>query len=325
MDGRRASAARRRQRAARRDGDPGRASTSASSRRAPPRSSCCSSTTCEAARAVARHPARARDAPHLPLLARARARARSRPGLRLPRARAVRAGARPAVRPAEGAPRPYGLAVAVPRGLRPRGGAARPGDNCAVAMKSVVADAGGVRLGGRRPLRTPFARTVIYEMHVRRLHAAPELRRAGRQARHLRRPHREDPVPAGPRRHGRRAAAGVPVRPAGRAARTDQLLGLPAGVASSRRTRRTARARTRSACSTSSATWSRRCTAPGIEVILDVVFNHTTEGDHDGPTLCYRGLANDVLLHPRSPTSRATRTSPAAATRSTPTSRSCAA
>ena len=32
----------------------------------------------------------------------------------------------------------------------------------------------------------------------------------------------------------------------------------------------------------------------GIEVILDVVFNHTTEGGPEGPTLCYRGLANDL-------------------------------
>ena len=30
----------------------------------------------------------------------------------------------------------------------------------------------------------------------------------------------------------------------------------------------------------------------GIEVILDVVFNHTAEGDHRGPTLCYRGIDN---------------------------------
>jgi isoamylase len=30
----------------------------------------------------------------------------------------------------------------------------------------------------------------------------------------------------------------------------------------------------------------------GIEVLLDVVFNHTAEGDHQGPTLCYRGLDN---------------------------------
>ena len=32
----------------------------------------------------------------------------------------------------------------------------------------------------------------------------------------------------------------------------------------------------------------------GIEVILDVVFNHTGEGDERGPTLCFRGLDNAV-------------------------------
>jgi len=32
----------------------------------------------------------------------------------------------------------------------------------------------------------------------------------------------------------------------------------------------------------------------GIEVILDVVFNHTAEGNHDGPTLCFRGFENGV-------------------------------
>ena len=30
----------------------------------------------------------------------------------------------------------------------------------------------------------------------------------------------------------------------------------------------------------------------GIEVILDVVYNHTAEGDEKGPTLCFRGLEN---------------------------------
>lgn len=30
----------------------------------------------------------------------------------------------------------------------------------------------------------------------------------------------------------------------------------------------------------------------GIEVILDVVYNHTCEGDHHGPTLCFRGIDN---------------------------------
>lgn len=32
----------------------------------------------------------------------------------------------------------------------------------------------------------------------------------------------------------------------------------------------------------------------GIEVILDIVFNHTAEGDHLGPTLCFRGIDNSV-------------------------------
>jgi glycogen operon protein len=32
--------------------------------------------------------------------------------------------------------------------------------------------------------------------------------------------------------------------------------------------------------------------AAGLEVILDVVYNHTAEGSHQGPTLCFRGLDN---------------------------------
>ncbi len=35
-----------------------------------------------------------------------------------------------------------------------------------------------------------------------------------------------------------------------------------------------------------------RLHAAGIEVILDVVYNHTAEGDQRGPTLCFRGLDN---------------------------------
>jgi glycogen operon protein len=34
--------------------------------------------------------------------------------------------------------------------------------------------------------------------------------------------------------------------------------------------------------------------AAGIEVILDVVFNHTAEGNHLGPTLSFKGLENRV-------------------------------
>lgn len=32
----------------------------------------------------------------------------------------------------------------------------------------------------------------------------------------------------------------------------------------------------------------------GIEVILDVVFNHTAEGNQDGPTVCFKGLDNPI-------------------------------
>jgi glycogen operon protein len=32
----------------------------------------------------------------------------------------------------------------------------------------------------------------------------------------------------------------------------------------------------------------------GIEVILDVVFNHTSEGNHEGPTYSFRGIDNSI-------------------------------
>ena len=60
---------------------------------------------------------------------------------------------------------PYGLVVAVP-GMYDRWAAARPGDNVAVAMKSVVADPDRYDWEGDRPLERPFAETVIYELHV---------------------------------------------------------------------------------------------------------------------------------------------------------------
>ena len=43
--------------------------------------------------------------------------------------------------------------------------------------------------------------------------------------------------------------------------------------------------------------------AAGIEVLLDVVFNHTAETDESGPTICYRGIDNASYyrLHPESP------------------------
>ena len=59
---------------------------------------------------------------------------------------------------------------------------------------------------------------------------------------------------------------------------------------------------------TSSRRWSPTSTMPGIEVILDVVYNHTAEGNELGPTLSFKGIDNasyyrlrrtTALLHQR--------------------------
>ena len=61
----------------------------------------------------------------------------------------------------------------------------------------------------------------------------------------------------------------------------------------------------------------------GIEVILDVVYNHTAEGNQLGPTLSFRGIDN-CTYYRLSPTTRATTwTTPAPATRSTCATRRC--
>ncbi len=55
----------------------------------------------------------------------------------------------------------------------------------------------------------------------------------------------------------------------------------------------------------------------GIEVILDVVYNHTAEGNHQGPTLSMRGIDNATYYRLADDKRRATSTTRAAATRST--------
>jgi hypothetical protein len=52
----------------------------------------------------------------------------------------------------------------------------------------------------------------------------------------------------------------------------------------------------------------------GIEVILDVVYNHTAEGNQLGPTLCFRGIDNAAYYRLDAGEPRYYRTTPAAAT-----------
>ena len=66
-----------------------------------------------------------------------------------------------------------------------------------------------------------------------------------------------------------------------------------------------------------------RCTAAGIEVILDVVYNHTAEGSETGPTLSLPRHRQRALLPAGRGRSATTPTSPAAATRSTCATRAC--
>ena len=69
----------------------------------------------------------------------------------------------------------------------------------------------------------------------------------------------------------------------------------------------------------------RRLHAAGIEVLLDVVYNHTGEGGVDGPTVAFRGPRQRRRTTGCDMTARGcTRTSPAAAIHSTCVTRSCA-
>ena len=82
-------------------------------------------------------------------------------------------------------------------------------------------------------------------------------------------------------------------------ARPAQLLGLQHDrlLRPAQRLRRAA-ARAASRCR-SSRRWCKALHAAGIEVILDVVYNHTAEGNHLGPTLSFRGIDNAVVLPAR--------------------------
>ena len=187
---------------------------------------------------------------------------------------------------------PYGRAVAVPDGYD-RQAAARPGPSIATAMKSVVADVSRYDWEGDAPLRRPSTQTVVYELHVRGftrhpssgvspkargtyaglIEKIPYLRDLGITALELLPVFQFDPQSAP---DGRPNYWGY--QPVSFFAPHHALAsaGHPTGVLDEFRDMVKALHRA------------------GIEVILDVVFNHTGETGLDGPTLCFRGLANEV-------------------------------
>ena len=187
---------------------------------------------------------------------------------------------------------PYGRAVAVPDGYS-RQMASQYGVNDAIAMKSVVVDSSSYDWEGDVPLRRPIASTVLYEMHVAGFtrhpssRVAPELR--GTYAGMIEKiPYLQDlgiaavellPIfqfdrqacPAGLANYWGYSPVSFFAPHAGYSSRKD-----PLGAINEFRDLVKALHRA------------------GIEVILDVVYNHTAEGDAAGPTLCFRGFANDV-------------------------------
>jgi isoamylase len=185
---------------------------------------------------------------------------------------------------------PYGRAVAVPRGYD-REAARAPGDNAAAAMKCVVVDVSGYDWQGDRPLRTPSSRTIVYEMHVRGftrssssgvpeakrgtfaglVEKIPYFKKLGITAVELLPVFHFDPLDAPPGRinyWGYQPISFFAPHPA-YSSRPD-----PHGAVDEFRDMVKALHRA------------------GLEVILDVVFNHTAEGDQNGPTFCFRGLDN---------------------------------
>ncbi|HME46554.1 glycogen debranching protein GlgX [Mycobacterium sp.] len=193
---------------------------------------------------------------------------------------------------------PYGVAVAVPAGYD-RWAGARPGRDPRTAMKSVVADLSAYEWEGDVPLGRPFARTIIYELHVRGFTAHPSsgvdrrlagtyaglvakipyLRSLGITAVELMPVQAFDPQDAPPELvnyWGYSPVSFFAPHPAYARA------GDPLGALDEFRT------------------MVKQLHRAGIEVILDVVFNHTAEGGANGPTFCWRGLDNRAyyLLDP---------------------------
>jgi len=185
---------------------------------------------------------------------------------------------------------PYGRGVVVPRNYS-RGAARQEGDNAATAMKSVVVDPHTYDWEGDVPLARPSSRTVVYEMHVRGFtrHASsgiaenlrgtyagliekiPYLRDLGITAVELLPVFQFDPqdCPAGLVNYWGYAPVSFFAPHQAYSSKQD-----PHGPINEFRDMVKALHRA------------------GIEVILDVVFNHTAEGGHHGPTLSFRGFDN---------------------------------
>jgi isoamylase len=185
---------------------------------------------------------------------------------------------------------PYARGVVVPAGYS-REEASRPGSVSTPAMKSVVVDPWAYDWEGDVPLQRPSARTIIYEMHVRGftqnpnsgvasdrrgtyaglIDKIPYLEKLGITAVELLPVFHFDAqdCPPGKTNYWGYAPVSFFAPHPSYSSRRD-----PLGPVNEFRDMVKALHRA------------------GIEVILDVVFNHTAEGNEHGPTLGFRGIDN---------------------------------
>ena len=187
---------------------------------------------------------------------------------------------------------PYGRGAVVPRNYS-RDAARKKGDNAATAMKSVVVDPHAYDWESDNPLRRPSSRTIVYEMHVRGFtcHTSsgvaekkrgtfagvmgkiPYLKELGVTAVELMPVFQFDPQDASPGEVNYWGYAPVSFFAPHQAYSSRQD---PLGPLDEFRD------------------MVKALHLAGIEVILDVVFNHTAEGDYNGPTLSFRGFCNST-------------------------------
>ena len=187
---------------------------------------------------------------------------------------------------------PYAKAI-VGEEIYSREAAIGPEDNCDSALRGVVVDNSTYDWEGDRPLYLPYSKSVIYEMHVggftkhpnsglqpnKRgtyrglIEKIPYLKDLGVTAVELLPIHYFDPEDARPglNNYWGYSTIGFFAPHRDYSSRKDEI-----GPVDEFRDLVKALHRA------------------GIEVILDVVFNHTAEGNHQGPTLSFRGLDNKI-------------------------------
>jgi glycogen operon protein len=187
---------------------------------------------------------------------------------------------------------PYARAI-VGDEIYDRKAAIGPGDNCATALKGVVVDSHSYDWEGDRPLHRPYATTVIYEMHVGGftrhpssdlpaeergtfagvIKKIPYLQALGVTAVELLPIHQFDTqdVQPGLENYWGYSTLGFFAPHRGYSSRKDPLGPV-----------------------TEFRDMVKALHQAGIEVILDVVFNHSAEGNHEGPTLSFKGIDNKI-------------------------------